>query len=313
MVRTARQLRQGFTIVEMMVVLVIIGLLAAILIPTVGIAMRTVRQGGIRTERSNLSAAIEQYKGKVGEYPIDFSNPALLFPHIKAISRTAVGTQAIYEGWRTANLPNPHYKAGMPPAYQTRSPQTMLQHEAIVFLLSELSTNSQFPLGYRFNTNTNAWELTDYQRPNTNSDWILTGSKQTFFDFAPGRLVDRDSDGWLEYEPSGVPVPYVYFDARVYRTAAPVGLDFELSTVNVTGVTGAGYAVPYWTNPTTPINNTSYQLLHCGVDGRFGTVVSATSDPALRRLYPAGTNFTLDDRDNLANFAETRLDEQLTQ
>lgn len=305
------QRRRGFTIVEMLVVLAIIGVLAAILVPTVGIAMRTVRQGAIRTEMSNLSSAIEQYKGKVGEYPIDFSNPSLVFPHIKAISRTAVGNQTVYADWLTAALPNPHYKAGMPAAYQTRRPQTMLQHEAIVFLLSELSTNSQFPLGYRYNTNTNAWELTDYQA--NGSEWVLTGSKQTFFDFAPGRLVDRDMDGWLEYEPSGVPVPYVYFDARVYRTGLPVGLDFENSTVNVTGVTGAGYAVPYWTNPTTPVNNTSYQLLHCGVDGRFGTIVSATNDPAMRRLYPAGTNFTLDDRDNLANFAETRLDEQLEQ
>lgn len=311
MARSGRTSRHGFTLVEMLVVLAIIGLLAAILVPTIGIAMRTVRQGAIRVEMKNMETAIESYKNKYQTYPIDFTLPLLIFPHVKQISRRAAGTEALYAQWRIEDLPNPHYRNGMPAAYQTRNPQTMLQHEAMVFLLSELSTNAEYPFGYRYD-GTN-WLLVDYTWNAGSGQFVLTGTKENFFEFKPGQLADLDQDGWLEYLPANLDVPYVYFDGRTYRPGtAPVGLDFENNTLNITGVTGGGHAQPYWKDTTNSINASSFQLLACGMDGTFG-VSANPGDATLHRYYPSGTNFSTQDRDNLANFAESRLDEELTE
>lgn len=301
--------RRGFTMVEMLVVLAIIGILVAILVPTLGVAIRTVRQGAVRTEMKNMEAAIEQYKNKNGSYPIDFQTPGLIFPHVKSISRRAVGNEAVYLGWMTSDLPNPHYQQGVHPAtYQTRNPSTMLQHEAIVFLLMELSENAEYPFGYRFD-GTN-WQLVDYTWDAGTGKFNLTGTKKKYFEFHPSQLVDLDGDGWLEYHPTVIDAPYVYFDARTYvHASAPVGLDFETSTLNVTGVTLAGYAQPYWANTDAYMNADSYQLLSAGLDGNYGN----PSGFAVQRMYPSGANFSIGDRDNLANFAASRLDEELAQ
>ena len=110
----------------------------------------------------------------------------------------------------------------------------------------------------------------------------------------------------------GLDAPYVYFDSRIYRNVPEVGIDFETGSVvpeiGGSGVVGAGYAVPYWTNATTPVEANGYQLLCCGMDNTFGDS-SANS----LKGFPSGENFTLEDRDNLANFTDLRLDENLAE
>jgi len=71
-----RESRRGFTLVEMLVVVAIIGVLAAILIPTIGAARRHVKEGLTRTELSYLQAALVEYYTDWGEYPPDLTGAA---------------------------------------------------------------------------------------------------------------------------------------------------------------------------------------------------------------------------------------------
>ena len=317
-----RKSANGFTLVEMLVVLAIIGVLAAILVPTIGVAVRTVRQGAIRTEMKQMEVAIENYKTKFDSYPIDFDPRGRQFvvPHVKKISRRAVLRSPVlgragdvHAVMMLVTLPNPHYDSNVhPETYQSRTFKTMLPHEALVFMLFELSTNAEYPLGYR-PAGIGTFELVDYQWDANVGKFLLTGNKQTFFDFNEKRLVDLDGDGWLEYMPSGgLDAPYVYFDSRIYRNVPAYGIDFEtggtVAEIGGAGVVGAGFAVPYWTNATTPVEANGYQLLCCGMDNNFG-VSPVTS----LRGFPSGENFTLEDRDNLANFTDLRLDENLAE
>ena len=66
--------RHGFTLVELLVVIVIIGILAAIITPVAFNALGNARNAAISLELSKLSAALEAYKNEYGSYPPDMTN-----------------------------------------------------------------------------------------------------------------------------------------------------------------------------------------------------------------------------------------------
>ena len=72
--RLSRNPKQtGFTLVELLVVISIITVLAALLVPAVYYSIQTAKRARIGLEIANISKALESYKQAYGEYPPDFS------------------------------------------------------------------------------------------------------------------------------------------------------------------------------------------------------------------------------------------------
>src|SRR4051812_49044875 len=61
--------RQGFTLIEMMVVIGVIIVLAGILIPTVLQARKGARRARIAADLNTITIALEAYQGDFGDFP----------------------------------------------------------------------------------------------------------------------------------------------------------------------------------------------------------------------------------------------------
>ena|GEM_PF-1260848 len=75
--------RRGFTLVELLVVIVIIGILAAIITVAVAAAFRASHRAKIGMEAGQIAMAIDRYHAEFGEYPPDFYDDDALVRHVR--------------------------------------------------------------------------------------------------------------------------------------------------------------------------------------------------------------------------------------
>ncbi len=232
--RTAR--RRGFTLVEMLAVVVIIGILAGLITAAAVQVIGTARNTRILSEIGQLDLAIKAYKEKFGDYPPDFTDADAVRRHLaRAFPLCPPG-----------NYPN----------FANQNPST-----ALTFWLGGLPTGSGGVL--------NGFSA------NPRNPFDLSPSRiGPFFDFDPNRLYDIG--GALQYYPAGVPLgsstqgygPYVYFRARYNPATRTYGYEGHpgwpaVGVRPMRDTRRTGNQNP-WVNPET------FQIRAAGLDGKFG-------------------------------------------
>lgn len=65
---------RGFTLVELLVVITIIGIIAGLILAAIGAALNSATRAAIAGELDLISGAVNQYKNKYGDFPPDFSD-----------------------------------------------------------------------------------------------------------------------------------------------------------------------------------------------------------------------------------------------
>ena len=246
-----RHARGGFTLVEMLVVVGIILILAAILVPAVYMGISAAQDAGIAVELANLDGAMRQYKTITHGYS---------FP--PNVTSAAVANAHIQQKFGRYN----------PAATGITTPPASLDAaETLVFWLQGYGNNPIDPLG---------------------------GTRKELFDFDESRLKDPDGDGFPVYYPkNGQGIPYVYFHSGSYASIKYGDGTNELAV--------GGVCRPYKRDGGTEFtNNDSFQIISAGQDGDWGA-------DNMNKQFPSGLNYGNGDSDNVTNFSEGTLADQI--
>ncbi|XZE44936.1 type II secretion system protein [Pirellulaceae bacterium SH467] len=284
--RTGMAKRSGFTLVELLVVISIIGVLVGLLVPAVFAVRRTMNNGMVKFEVQSLADAVEKYRTKYGDYPPDGSDWRKMETHLRKAFPSILQSEL--------NLLNPQYSTTQVPGWpalsggnlrvrndiETGNVRVMDPAEALVFFLGGFSADGQKPFtgkGGPFVVN-GGIPVSNPQRENS------------FYEFNSGRLSFAD-DSFAGHGPTSddaLPVygsyasttPYVYFDSRTYQFGLPNGtvfFNYHRATAPsdpndaLYGVARPLLASTLATLPTAGYEaGKTFQILSPGIDGFYG-------------------------------------------
>ena len=235
---TLRGPRRGFTLIEMLSVVVIIGILAGLITAAAIAARNRARRARIKIEISQLEQALGHYKAKYGSYPPDFTDPDAVARHLKRAF--------------------PKCPASNYPDFTGHTPAS-----ALVFWLAgppEGPTSTK-TIGLSANV----------KNPFDDSPSRIS----PLFDFDQTRL-RYEGDALVYYPDIGVAAasnPYVYFRARAGGKYEPANAGKRQVYMSPEG----SEVKPYYDGPLTArtgntewVNSKSFQVLCAGSDDIFG-------------------------------------------
>jgi len=285
--KTHRRPSKGFTLVEMLVVIAIIGILAALIIPAIWSAVIAAREHRIVQEVSQLTMSLDKYKQQRNAYPPDGFNASAVAQHLRS------KFPKHDEGTATSGGPlNALLTANLTAA------------ESLVFWLGQTVNDPRRPLSGQGAVDS----YFEFKEPR----------------LRPTRIVNLGGRGDVQlYEfipPEGGESPYVYFPAPYYYTDASSNVVAKFYANTVSGATVNVY--PYQSVRPDPsmtlfppnqqwINPTTYQLIAAGLDGEFG--VDSWAAVNQLKVFPAGLNYSAEDWDNVANFSNGKTFEKNTE
>lgn len=247
--------RVGFTLVELLVVITIIGILAALITAAGAGALKTARQNAIKTELDQITMAYQSFKDKNNVYPPNLQVDGTTDPLIETQVLTDI-KRAMKQAFPKHREPDELIAAlagltangAMLPSNQGLQ-GGMTAGESIVFWLGGFSNDPKFPISgeggpsYRIQTAGQA----------TNNQLDPVESRTWVFPFEVSRLQPRDSDNYFDaseqrfieytvtipgqnnnqpqfrrinfwqYVPSKSEQPYLYFDVSRHPAAVANG------------------------------------------------------------------------------------------
>ena len=318
--RAGSRRRGGFTLVELIVVMAIIGLLAAILIPTIRAAMIAAKVTAIAADLADLDIALDEFKDKWGEYPPDFSDRNLLIRQVqKAWPRITTNELRLFLAvayHRGAGITGPQWE--IDPA------------EALVFWLGGFSEDQLHPFtgpgGPFSSTERNADNaFFPFDADALSESGQVVTYEVEFVDAAGGnqtfRFNARESNDdsllhGLQNDPfpvvmtRGTQLPVVYLDSHSYANTVYPPHGYTNSIVT-------GDAHPYlsdrplvnggfeWINPR------SFQLISAGLDEDFGGHGADASGNFMFKRFDSGTYYKDGDFDNVTNSSGGTLEDAI--
>jgi general secretion pathway protein G len=249
--------RRGFTLVELLMVIVVIALLAALLLPAIGAAVRNANNARVSAEINQMVQALNDFKVKYGDFPPsriilsetgNYNSTALsgLSPQTtNAVDQTTTALTArslsfLRKFWprfqtstTAAVYPN---TPGFFPDFngngtQDQTPIILSGDECLVFFLGgipSLAANNTYGVNGLNRDPTNPFLPPTVI--NGTQTLSFTNRQPPFFEFASSRLADTDGDGYPSYYDSlGTKRPYAYFSAYGSNAYDPNDVNFDTS------------------------------------------------------------------------------------
>jgi len=272
----------GFTLVELLVVVAIIGILASLITAAAWRAVITARNAAIKVEITKLDLACKAFKEKFGDYPPDFSDYDALTRFLKRAFPNATSYPTAFR--KQSDFVN---------AKDLYNPAT-----ALGFWLSG-------PAGKGFSANTQ--NPFDVDASGAYTSTVYASRIAPFYDFDASRLTSlAAATTAYRYYPPNVTnsAPYVYFRATasgVYNSS------YSWPTGSAWPTTTSLPPLPYFQN-SVYINPKGYQILCAGRDGVYGT---GTNYPGGVSVSTTITAYTDTQYDDMSNFTDGTMEQAM--